>query len=423
MRRILFGCFALLFNFFGIAQTQTYADVLAKEIIANSIENTSSAQDKPYVIMVSLDGFRYDYAEKHDASNILKMAKQGASVQRLLPSFPSKTFPNHYTLATGLYPQHHGIVANSFIDTKTQKRYSIGNRNAVEDGSWYGGLPLWNLAQLQGMVAASFFWVGSEANVNGLHPKYYYQYDKKLPYALRVKRVLDWLRLPEKQRPHMITLYFSLVDTQGHRFGPNGKETKEAVQFVDEQIGALREGIAASGLPVYLIVTSDHGMAEIKNLINIKDYIDVPKDQFFGGPVGMVYTKSEEEKQRYLEKLNAQKRFLAYAREAVPEYLNFNGNSRIGDLVLIAEPPFTFTHTESKKREFDRIEGTHGFDPFVIKEMGGILYVEGPRIKKNTVLAPVENIHIYPLVAELLGLNILMPVDGKLEVLQPMLTD
>lgn len=403
------------------AQTENYNAVVAKEIASNFIENTKNAQAKPYVIMVSLDGFRHDYAEKYKAANLLDMAKNGARAKRLLPSFPSKTFPNHYTLATGLYPSKHGIVANSFFDTKIKKRYSIGNRNAVEDGGWYGGVPLWNLAQLQGMVAASYFWVGSEANINGLHPKYYYKYDKKTPYEFRVKRVMEWLQLPEKDRPHMITLYFSLVDTQGHKFGPESDEVSKAVAFVDKQIGALRKGIQQSGLPVYLIVTSDHGMTPVSKFINIHDFVSVDNENFLGGPVGMIYTDSEDQKNSLLNVLTKQSHFASYTKESVPDYLNFKNNPRIGDIVLIAKPPYTLINSAAKKEDLTKAEGTHGYDPYRYTDMGGIFYVEGPSIAKGTSVAEVENINVYPFVAHLLGLDILTPIDGNLEKLLPLL--
>ena len=409
-----------LFFFPTFSQTPTYEEILKKEILSNQIENTESSKEKPYVVMVSIDGFRHDYAKKYNAKNILAVAENGSSARSMIPSFPSKTFPNHYTLVTGLYPQNHGIVSNSFYDKSIGKGYSLRNRDAVENGSWYGGVPIWNLAQLQGMCAASYFWVGSEANVNGLHPKYYYPYNKPTPYEYRVRRILEWLDMPEATRPHLITLYFSLVDTQGHHFGPDADETKEAVLHVDEQIGALREGIAKSGLPISLIVTSDHGMADINQLINVHDYIELEKDQFYGGPLTMIYTKDNAETDDFYNKLRGVAHLRVYKKEAVPNYLNFNKGDRIGDLVLIAEPPYNVVYTESEITEV-KPGGMHGYDPFEFKDMHTIFYIEGPKIKKNHVISSIENIHVYPLVAHLLGLKLMIPVDGKLEVTEGVL--
>lgn len=404
-------------------QDKSYAAYLRKEIISNSVQNTQKAQESPYVIMVSIDGFRHDYAEMHKAQNILEMARQGSSTTSLIPSYPSKTFPNHYTLATGLYPQNHGIIGNTFYDPNFKKTYRISNRVEVTNGKWYGGIPLWNLAQMQGMCAASYFWVGSEANINGMHPRYYYLYDKKTPYAYRVQRVLEWLQFPAIDRPHMITLYFSLVDTEGHKFGPESPETKKAVQFVDAQIGALREGIKKSNLPVYLIVTSDHGMQELSGMVNVNDFAEFDRERFVPGAISMMYTKSIEETDSLYTTLKDVPFFRTYRKAELPNYLNYRDNDRIGDLVLIAEAPYTIIHSRSDKKELLRIKGDHGFDPYTNKNMGGILYVEGPRIKQGYQVAPVENVHIYPLVVELLGLEPMVEVDGRLEVLQSILED
>ncbi|MCP9768317.1 alkaline phosphatase family protein [Lacihabitans sp. LS3-19] len=411
--RILLSFLACLTYTFVFSQQPTYDEILQKEILSNTIENNEASLQKPYVIMVSIDGFRHDYAEKYQAKNILKIAEEGSSSTRLIPSFPSKTFPNHYSLVTGLYPEHHGIVSNAFYDKSTQKEYAIGNRTEVVDGKWYGGIPLWNLAQTQGMCAASYFWVGSEANINGLFPKYYYPYQKTAPYEYRIQRVLEWLQMPEKTRPHFITLYFSMVDTQGHNFGPDAKETKEAVLYVDQQIGALREGLKKLNLPVTLIVSSDHGMVNVSKYLNVHDYIEMDKKQFYSGPVAMIYTKTEEEKEKFYDALSTQTQFKVYKREAVPNYLNYSENERIGDLVLVADPPYTIVYSE--KEMVDKPGGTHGYDPFENKEMGAIFYIEGPTIKKNFKLAPIENVNIYPLVAHILGLNISEKIDGKLE--------
>lgn len=416
-----FAVFALCFEL-GNAQDPTYAEVVAEEVLSNSVQNTSTAMQSPYVVMVSIDGFRYDYAQKYGAKNILAMAVEGSSTQRLIPSFPSKTFPNHYTLATGLYPERHGIVANAFYDTATQKQYAISDRNAVEDGHWYGGIPLWNLAQFQGMCAASFYWVGSEADINGLHPKYYYHYKKSTPYGYRVKRVLEWLQLPEKERPHMITLYFSLVDTQGHHFGPNAPETKQAVLDVDAQIGALREGIERLGLPVYLIVTSDHGMDDVSKTIELHHMVNLDPKRFFGGPVAMYYTQSQKEKDSLYAILAPHGEFKTYTRENVPEYLHFKDNSRIGDLVLIADAPYSISYAPTMHKPMAP-GGAHGYDPFLNTNMGGIFYIEGPHIKKGFQFPPFENIGVYPLVAHLLGLKIMAPIDGDLNATEGVLQE
>jgi len=223
--------------------------------------NAAAQLSKPYVVLVSLDGFRYDYAKRYGAKRLLELAARGASAPNgMIPVFPSLTFPNHYTLVTGLYPEHHGIVANSFYDPARKERYSFSDSKTNGDGSWYGGTPLWALAEQQGMRSASFFWPGSEAEIQGKRPSYYMRYDDKFPDETRVEQILAWLRLPPEKRPHFITLYYSNVDHAGHVFGPDAPETGEAVRHVDGLLGKLADGIATLGLAVDLIVVSDHGM-------------------------------------------------------------------------------------------------------------------------------------------------------------------
>ena len=221
------------------AAAQDVVAVLTSEHGANQAEQ----QQKHYVILVSLDGFRYDYAEKYRAENIRALGAAGAAAREgMIPAYPSLTFPNHYTLATGLYPEHHGIVANNFYDAQRKQTYRLGDPATVTDGSWYGGTPIWVLAEQQGMRAACFFWPGSEAEIQGTRPSYYMKYDDKVPDDARVQQVLAWLRLPAERRPHLITVYFADVDHAGHEYGPESEEVRTAVQVVDREIGMLRDG-------------------------------------------------------------------------------------------------------------------------------------------------------------------------------------
>src|SRR5579862_268420 len=226
--------------------------------------NATQQLSKPYVVLVSLDGFRYDYARKFHAEHLLALAAQGASApEGMLPSFPSITFPNHYTIVTGLYPGHHGIVANSFYDPARKQAYRYHDAKAIADGTWYGGTPLWVLSVQQGMRSASFFWVGSEAEIQGIRPSYYLKFDASFPNGKRVEQVLAWLHLPPEQRPHFITLYFSDSDTAGHEYGPDSPQVAAAVHELDSEIGKLVDGIKESNLRVDLIVVADHGMVKV----------------------------------------------------------------------------------------------------------------------------------------------------------------
>src|SRR5579863_3913780 len=187
--------------------------------------NSEAAQKAHYLVLVSLDGFRWDYARRDGATHLLALAQKGSSApEGMLPSYPSLTFPNHFTIVTGLYPEHHGLVANTFYDETKQARYAISDSGAVTDGSWYSGVPLWSLAESQGMRSACLFWPGSEAKIAGFQPTYYLHFDNKIVEGARIEQVLAWLRLPPADRPHFITLYYSEPDHEGHEFGPDATE-------------------------------------------------------------------------------------------------------------------------------------------------------------------------------------------------------
>ncbi len=366
---------------------------------------------QPYVVMVSVDGFRYDYAEKFEAKNILAIEKNGASASRMIPSYPSKTFPNHYTLVTGMYPGTHGITSNEFYSVSKKEHYGVRERNTVTDGSWYGGTPLWVLAEKNDMVAASYFWVGSEAAIQDVRPTYDYTYDQSVPNADRVDQVIDWLGMPEKERPHMINLYFSLVDTQGHRFGPDADETKEAVLTIDEQIGRLRDGIKASGLPVTLVVTSDHGMTPINEGLELDVDWRGAEVEFISTHI-MVYSKDDEAIDAIMSDLTDVDGLELYKDEDFPEEYHFNNPDRSGDLLIQIQPPVIFSRRDTITG------GTHGYDPYKYQDMHTIFYIEGPKIKIDYEIPPFENIHAFPLIATILGLPIPEDIDGKLEVLE-----
>jgi len=384
--------------------------------------NSAAQQTKHYVVLVSLDGFRYDYAEKYGAKNLMQMASRGASApQGMIPAYPSVTFPNHYTIVTGLYPEHHGLVANSFYDPVRKTRFSYTDSKTVVDGSWYGGTPLWVLAEQQGMRAASFFWPGSEAEIQGKRPSYYLAYDDKIPDGNRVAQIIAWLKLPPEQRPHFITLYYSNVDHAGHSYGPEAPQTGEAVRHVDDMIGKLSEGIATLGLSVDLIVLADHGMEATRGgWVTLDKWADLSQFET-SGP--LLYAKSEADAQKaYLSLLGASETFKVYRREKVPAYLHFNSNPREGDPVVVPAGPFNITAHEPKSNgnPTSPSVGQHGYDPATMPSMKAIFYAAGPDIRSGATVAPFENVNIYPLIAKILGLRV-GAIDGKLSVLQSIL--
>ncbi|HYM77763.1 MAG TPA: ectonucleotide pyrophosphatase/phosphodiesterase [Candidatus Dormibacteraeota bacterium] len=404
-----------------------HAQAIAPVITVEHGPNAPQQLSKPYVILVSLDGFRYDYAKRYHADHLLALAADGASApEGMLPSYPTITFPNHYSIVTGLYPEHHGIVNNDFYDPALKETYSNSMAGEVlADGTWYGGTPLWVLAEQQGMRSASFFWVGCEADIQGVRPTYYLKYDGKFPNGKRVEQVLAWLHLPPEQRPHFITLYFSDTDGAGHRYGPESPQVADAVHELDGEIGKLMEGIKESKLAVDLIVLADHGMVKVEGEpIRLEQYGFNPA--WFAHVEGtLLYPKSDDAAQKAYEAMRGKSdKFSVYRRAQVPAYLHFDSSPREGDPVIVPNGPYYLTTATADERVHVPV-GYHGFDVTRMPEMKALFVAAGPDIRHGVVLPPFENVNVYPLVARILGLDITKlktgPIDGKLGELEGIL--
>lgn len=386
--------------------------------------NAPDQQKKPYVVLVSLDGFRYDYVRRYSATHLQAIAARGATApDGMIPVYPSLTFPNHYSLATGLYPEHHGIVANTFYDPARKQTYSLGDSTTVVDGTWYSGTPLWVLAEQHGMHAACFFWPGSEAAIQGVRPTYYLKYDRHVPNADRVAQVIAWLRLPPEQRPHFITLYMSDVDQAGHLHGPDSHEVEEAVHTVDRAVGALDSGVATLHLAVNLIIVSDHGMAAVKG-----DWIDLDHDEpdiqsRLNKSIGPeLYAKTDSDAAHIVAALTAahDDKYAVYRRAQVPPSLHDDANPRSGDPVIVPTGPYLIRANDPPGMPYPREVGAHGYDPASVPEMKASFFAAGPQIRRAVTVPSFEDVDVYPLVAKILGLGI-GPIDGSLTPLQSVL--
>lgn len=412
MIRIGVAFIVCLISIWANAQTLTYDDVQKLELVESGRENSDWAMKQPYVIMLSIDGFRYDYVQKYGAKNIQSIIDDGASSSRMIPSFPSKTFPNHYTLVTGMLPGHHGLVGNEFYSREKDYTYQIRDKSAVTDGSWYGGVPLWVLAERNQMLSANFFWVGSEAAIGGVKSTYSYSYNGRIANEHRVDKMMDWLSLPDRHRPHMILGYFSLVDDAGHRYGPDHEKTKEAVLEIDRIIGKLIKEVSETNLDVNIVLVSDHGMATINRGIVLPEKVDLDDARVTYSFPPMIYQPDQEKLNQLYEELLKVDNISVYKRNQIPDYLRFQNDDRIGDLILLSDAP---TIIVEKPKVVSG--GTHGFDPYSHVDMGALFCANGPQVVANKKISPVENIHIYPFVAQLLGLPLPDELDGDLTVL------
>ena len=382
--------------------------------------NAPAQQAKPYVILVSLDGFRPDYAQRYGARNLRALAGRGAHApQGMIPTYPSVTFPNHYSIVTGLYPENHGIVANNFYDPRRRQRFVYTDRSTSADGSWYGGVPLWVLAERQGMRSACLFWPGAEAEIGGMRPTYNVFYDPRISNEKRIDQIVAWLRLPAQRRPHFITLYFGDADRAGHETGTNSRETAQAVRHLDGLIARLVAALALLPLPVNLFVVSDHGMVNTEGpWIDLERYANLSGFETVGS---LLYPPSEAAAARVYSRLRgASDKFLVYRRSQLPAHLRYSRNPRIGDPVVIPTGPYLIRARGSGNAGETPPKGMHGYDPQGMEAIRGIFYAAGPDIRAGARVAPFENLHLYPLMARILGL-LTGPMDGHLRVLEQIL--
>ncbi len=393
-------------------------------------QNSPSAITKPYVLLISLDGFRWDYVQRFKPPHLSQFIKKGVNAESLIPSFPSKTFPNHYSIATGMYPDTNGIVGNSFYDYKSGLIYSINNRERVEDGRFYAGTPIWVQAAMSGMVTASYFFVGTEAEIQGYRPTSYYNFDGKVSHQTRVNQVLAWLSLPNKLRPHLITLYFEDMDKTGHKFGPNNDDKlKNALFKLDASLGVLFEGVKDSKLPVNIVIVSDHGMMNVP----VGHYIPLEKiedkDSYLAvdnGSLINIHPKEPSQTNaifnKLIEKAKSQ-HYKVYKTENTPGFEYIPQNENWGAIQIVADKGYYFLENEKikiKKNSENAVNGAHGFNP-INEEMHGIFYANGPAFKKGLTIPSFKNIHIYPILCQILGLDIPDNIDGKQEVLDGIL--
>jgi predicted AlkP superfamily pyrophosphatase or phosphodiesterase len=378
------------------------------------------------LLLISIDGFRHDYFDMIDSPNLDRLIEEGLYADSLYHVFPTKTFPTHYTLVTGRYPGTHGVVANSMWDPKRDARFSLGDRSAVGDGYWYkGGEPIWVTAERQGLTAATFFWPGSEARIHRIRPSHWRPYDGSVPHAERVEQVLEWATLPEAERPDLMTLYFSRVDSLGHSRGPAAPAVLAAAEELDAELGVLFEGLEREGLfdAINIVLVSDHGMSavDIERYIRLDDYLDLGKVRVSDwGPAAQIWATgmAVEDIVKALE--DAHPRLRVWAREDIPERYRFGSHHRVPDVLAEADPGWMISSAPFlAQRQPPR--GMHGWDP-AHGEQHGIFVARGPAFTPGTRSPAVRSIDAYVLFAELLEIE---PAEheGSLSSIRPYLSD
>ena len=372
--------------------------------------NAPVQRDKPYLLLVSIDGMRWDYPDLFPTPNLQRFIADGARADRLLPAWPTLTFPNHYTLVTGLMPHRHGLVANDFFDPDSGRWYTPRDRSTVTDGRFYAGEPIWVTAERQGMVAATLFWVGSTASIGGVRPSHSRLYDKSMRGEQRVEQVLEWLALPAERRPHLLTLYFENLDDQAHWNGIGSPEFIDGFKQLDGWLGYLLAGIDAlpHGGQVTIVIVSDHGQMPYNDSppLVLEQHIALDGLQLVdGGPYVMAWQERPDAAQaaKLAAQVNAVWRHgRAWTRADAPPDWHLNDNPRSPQLLFVAEPGYAVLSRAEQSVKL--IAGDHGWAPEA-SEMHGVFMARGPDIPPGTRVPALRAVDVHSLLLAVLGLH------------------
>jgi predicted AlkP superfamily pyrophosphatase or phosphodiesterase len=372
--------------------------------------SSQSSAQQPIVILISIDGWRWDYIERFKPPAIETLARSGVRSDGLIPAFPSKTFPNHYSIVTGLHPAAHGITSNNMIDPRLPGRFTLSNRDVQQDTRWWGGEPLWVTAEKQGLIAGTMFWPGSDVMIAGDRPTYWRAYDDHYPNESRVDSLLEWLHHPSGRNATFLTLYFSDVDDAGHDVGPDGAGTREAALRVDQMIARLVAGVERLGLSsrVNYVLVSDHGMSQLSpdRVIVLDDYIDVTSvDLIDTAPIVGINPKPGVATAAIYADLKDKHPSLAvYLRSNLPEVYRLRNHPRMPEIIGIADDRWHTTTFERRLEGEEFAFGNHGYDP-VHRSMHGLFIASGPHFKNGLTVAAFSNLHIYDLICRVLGIQ------------------
>lgn len=372
--------------------------------------NSEWGREQPYLVLVSIDGFRFDYLDRYPAPALNALAASGVRAGALIPAYPTLTFPNHYSIATGLWPANHGIVANNFPGDDAGDWYAYKDRTAVQDGRWYGGEPIWVAAERHGMVSAAFFFVGTEAAVSGIAPTHWHPFDREIPGEARVDQVLAWLSEPAETRPHVVTLYFEEVDETSHRHGPDSPASIAAIANVDRHIGRLVSGIAALAVAdeVTIMIVSDHGQSSYRQDAPVLVLDQVVALEGFavvdGGSYAFLFAEEATEK-RLIEVRDAINdawpHGRAWLKAEAPAAWHVTPDSRFPEIIVQANPGHGVIATS--ERDYIMTAGDHGWAP-EFADMHGIFIASGPRLPEGRTIEPLRAVDLYPLMRDILNL-------------------
>lgn len=397
-----------------------FAALLVLAGCATRPEPVAQTKTGELTILISIDGFRADYLDRGDTPVMSSLAANGVRAA-MRPSFPSLTFPNHYTLVTGKRPDHNGVVGNTMEDPHIPGvTFTLSNRDAVTDSRWWEmAKPIWVSAEQQGVRAGTMFWPGSEAEIDGVRPTKWAVFDQKKASSDRVDTLLSWIDESQAAPLGLATLYFDIVDTAGHRHGPDSAEVRAAAAEVDRAIGCLVEGLKARGLDqrVNLVIVADHGMAPLpaSQRVVLDEAVDLAKLRYVGlGSIAGIYPNPGEEAVVAAALTKPHPHMTCWEKAKIPARLHYGSNRRVAPIVCSAQTGWYITTAESQKKRTspERDGGAHGFDN-ADPLMRAVFIAHGPAFKSGRVLPVFDNVDVYPLLAKVIGVRP-ESVDGKL---------
>ena len=375
--------------------------------------------DASALVLISFDGFRWDYPERVDTPNLRRLIERGVRAEAMIPPYPSKTFPAHYTLVTGQYPGHHGIISNNMRDPRWPEVFGLGRREEVENARWWGGEPIWVTAQKQGLRSGVYFWPGSEAPAGGEQPTHWYRFDGSVPYEERIDQALAWLDAPADTAVQLVALYFGEPNDSGHRYGPFADETLAAIRRVDAALGRLLDGLEKQGRlqSTDIVVVADHGMAQMdaSRVIVLDELADLrPHEVFEQGAILQLFPDAGREETIYAALRDAHPSLRVFRRDETPAQLHLYDNPRLPPILGIPDVGWeVLTGARLDRSGGQVIAGDHGQDPWH-PDLRALFVAAGPSFSEAVAVPLIESVDVYNVLAAALGIEP-APNDGSVE--------